>query len=425
MFALVDCNNFYASCERLFRPDLNGKPVVVLSNNDGCVIARSQEAKKLGINMGAPAFLFTKQFKEHDIHVFSSNYALYGDMSSRVMTLLSRYTPDMEVYSIDEAFLKFEGYEYFDVKELAREMRSVVTKGTGIPISIGIGPTKALAKMANKMAKKFQKATGGVYVIDNQDTLINVLAFFRIGDVWGIGRAHEKRLRAMGIETVLDFTLIPEDWIKKNMSIVGLRLQKELAGMKTLDLEDTKAKKNIAVTRSFNENYTEFGKVKERVITFATICAERLRKQDSCCNVIQVFVQTNNFRPEQPQYNKSITIDLPFPTNSSIELAHFAVDALERIYKEGYAYKKAGVIAMEFTPEAFKQKMLFANTDPRHAQLMAVVDKMNQALGQQKIKLASQDLDRVWKMKREKLSPRYTTRLDEIITIHCLPPKCE
>jgi DNA polymerase V len=392
---------------------------VVLSNNDGCVIARSQEAKNLGIEMGAPAFLFTKQFKDHDIHVFSSNYALYGDMSSRVMALLERYTPEMEVYSIDEAFLKFEVYGNLDLKRTAVEMKSLVTKGTGIPISIGIAPTKALAKMANKMAKKFQKATGGVYVIDNQDTLINVLAFFNIGDVWGIGRAHEKRLRAMGVETVLDFTLIPEEWIKKNMSIVGLRLQKELAGMQTLDLEDTKAKKNIAVTRSFNENYLEFDKVKERVITFATICAERLRKQNSCCNVIQVFVHTNHFRPEQPQYNKAITVNLPYPTNSSIEMANFAVDALKRIYKEGFAYKKAGVIAMDFTPEAFKQQMIFENSDPRHAHLMAVMDKINKVLGQQKVKLASQDLDRVWKMKREKLSPRYTTRLDEIITLNC------
>ncbi|WP_138481619.1 Y-family DNA polymerase [Dyadobacter bucti] len=419
MFALVDCNNFYASCERLFRPELNGKPVVVLSNNDGCVIARSNEAKALGIEMGAPAFLFEKKFKEQHINVFSSNYALYGDMSSRVMTILSKYSPDVEVYSIDEAFLKFDGFKLFDLKKIGEQMRKEVTKSTGIPISVGIAPTKALAKLANKIAKKFPKQTGGVHAIDTQDKLIRAIAFFKIGDVWGIGRQHEKRLKAVGVESILDFTLLPEDWVKKQMSVVGLRLQKELAGIRTLDLEDTKDKKNIAVTRSFDENYTEYGKVKERVITFATICGERLRKQDSCCNVIQVFVHTNTFRPEQPQYSRSVTIDLPYPTNSSMELAHFAVDALQRIYKDGYGYKKAGVIVMEFTPADSKQQMLFENSDPKQGNLMAVLDKLNKALGQQKVKLASQDLDKVWKMKRAKLSPRYTTRLDEIITVHC------
>lgn len=418
MFALVDCNNFYASCERVFRPELNGKPVVVLSNNDGCVIARSNEAKALGIEMGSPAFLFEKKFKQHQIHVFSSNYALYGDMSQRVMTLLQAYTPDIEVYSIDESFLKFDGFSYFDLQEIGQRMREVITRSTGIPISVGIAPTKALAKLANKMAKKFPDATGGVFMIGDQDRLLRAISFFKIGDIWGIGRQHEKRLKAIGVETVLDFTLLPEDWVKKNMSIVGLRLQQELAGQRTLDLEPEQKKKNIAVTRSFNENYEDYARVRERVITFATICAERLRKQDSCCNVMQVFLNTNNFRPEQPQYNKSVTVDLPFPTNSGIELAHFACDALDRIFMEGYEYKKAGVVVMELTPADCKQQKLFNNSDPRHDHLMAVMDKLNKALGQQKVKLASQDLDRVWKMKRDKLSPRYTTRLDDIITVH-------
>lgn len=418
MFALVDCNNFYASCERLFRPDLVGKPIVVLSNNDGCVIARSAEAKALGIKMGAPAFVFDKLFKEQKVHVFSSNYALYGDMSARVMSMLSTYTPDVEIYSIDESFLRFDGFGYYDLQEIGTKMRKAVTQGTGIPISVGFAPTKALAKLANKIAKK-RPEIGGVFIIDSAGGLENEIAKFTIDDVWGIGPQHFKRLRAMGIKTVLDFTLLPEAWVKKNMSIVGLRLQRELAGLRTLDLEETKPKKNIAVTRSFNENYNDFERVKERVITFATICAERLRQQDSCCNVIQVFVHTNNFRPDQPQYNRMITMELPFPTNSGIELAHFAVDALKRIYKTGYGYKKAGVLAMELTPAASAQRMIFQNSDPRHAHLMAVVDKLNKALGQQKVKLASQDLDRVWKMKLERLSPRYTTRLGEVITIKC------
>ncbi len=418
MFALVDCNNFYASCERLFRPDLVGKPIVVLSNNDGCVIARSNEAKALGIKMGVPAFAFDGLFKQQKVHVFSSNYALYGDMSSRVMSILSAFTPDIEVYSIDESFLRFDGFDYFSLHEIGMKMRKAVSQGTGIPISVGFAPTKALAKLANKIAKK-RPETGGVYVIDSVEGLEKEIATFTIDDVWGIGPQHFKRLKGMGIKTVLEFTQLPDQWVKKHMSIVGLRLKRELAGIRTLDLEEAKPKKNIAVTRSFNENYTDFEKVKERVITFATICAERLRQQDSYCNVIQVFIHTNNFRPDQPQYNRMITVELPFPTNSGIELAHFAVDALNRIYKTGFGYKKAGVLAMEITPAAQAQRMIFENSDPRHAQLMAVMDKLNKALGQQKVKLASQDLDRVWKMKQERLSPRYTTRWSEIITIKC------
>lgn len=416
MFALVDCNNFYASCERLFRPDLIGKPIVVLSNNDGCVIARSQEAKDLGIKMGAQAFMNERFFIENKVHVFSSNYALYGDMSARVMGMLSAFTPDIEVYSIDESFLKFDGFDYFSLYEIGLKMRKEVSQGTGIPISVGFAPTKALAKLANKLAKK-RPETGGVYVMNSVEKLEEEIAKFTIDDVWGIGPQHFKRLQAMGIRTVLQFTQLSDEWVQKHMSIVGLRLKRELAGIRTLDLEEAKPKKNIAVTRSFNQNYTEWDKVRERVITFATICAERLRAQDSTCSVIQVFVLTNRFRADQPQHNKSITMKLPFPTNSGIELAHFAVDALKRIYQAGYGYKKAGVLALELAPAASAQRMLFENSDPRHANLMAVVDKLNKALGQQKVKLASQDLDRVWKMKQERLSPRYTTRINEIITI--------
>lgn len=417
MFALVDCNNFYASCERLFRPDLNGKPVVVLSNNDGCVIARSEEAKALGITMGAPAFRFEKKFKVQQIHVFSSNYALYGDMSNRVMTLLGQFTPHTEIYSIDEAFLRFDGHKHMDLRATGEQIRQTVTRGTGIPVSIGIAPTKTLAKLANRIAKKFSDQTGGVYVMDTQDKLLKAISFFRIGDVWGIGRQHEKKLKAVGVETILDFTLLPEEWVRKHMTVTGLRMQQELAGIRTLDLEPPTGRKNIAVTRSFNENYTRFDDLKERIITFAAVCAERLRAQDSCCNVLQVFVHTNTFRPDQPQYNKSVTMDLPFPTNSSIELAQFAVQALGRIFKEGYGYKKAGVAVMEFTPAHASQKMIFANSDPRHQHLMAVVDKLNKSMGQDKVVLASQDLDRRWKMKQDKLSPRYSTRMSEIITV--------
>jgi DNA polymerase V len=418
MFALIDCNNFYASCERVFRPELNGVPIVVLSNNDGCVIARSNEAKALGIKMGAPAFEFEKTFEKEGVKVFSSNYALYGDMSARVMNILATFCPDVEVYSIDEAFLRFDGFDYFNLQAIGEEMRRAVKQGTGIPVSIGFAPTKALAKVANKIAKKFQNATGGVYVISDPYKLEKAIRWTEIGDVWGIGRQHAKRLQALGVNNALQFTQMSDHWVQKHMSIVGLRLKKELSGERTLDLEEEKKKQNIATTRSFEKNYTEYSDLKERVITYAVTCAAKLRKQESCCNAIMVFVHTNSFRTDQAQYARNIVVKLPYPTNSSIEIAHFAEFGLKKIFKAGYGYKKAGVIVLDITPADSSQRMLFENSDPRHAAIFAVVDKLNKAIGSPKIKLASQDLGRTWKMKQERLSPRYTTRLDEIITIH-------
>jgi len=416
MFALVDCNNFYASCQRVFQPQYNGKPIVVLSNNDGCVIARSNEAKALGIKMGAPAFKFEKEFADKGINVFSSNYALYGNMSSRVMTLLSEFAPEIEVYSVDEAFLDFSGFSYFDLQAIGERMRKVVYQGTGIPVCVGFAPTKALAKAANRIAKKFPQL-GGVYLMDSPEKILKAMKWLKIEDVWGIGRQHAIRLQAQGVYNALDFTMMNSDWIKKNMSVIGLRLQKELSGIRTLELEDIAPKKSIACTRSFDHNYSTFDELKERVVTYATICAEKLRKQNSCCNVIQVFIHTNFFREDQPKYSKSITIDLPYPTNSNLELAKFAIEALKRIYKDGYSYKKAGVIVMELTPEIAKQTMLFENSEPRHLKLMEAVDKLNKSYGQQKVKLAAQDLSKTWKMKRERLSPKFTTDVKDIMII--------
>jgi DNA polymerase V len=423
MFALIDCNNFYASCERVFRPDLNGKPVVVLSNNDGCVIARSNEAKDIGIPMGAPAFKFDKLFKEHQVQVFSSNFALYGDMSHRVMTILGEYSPDIEIYSIDEAFLKLDGFtanygEPFDFLSYGMTIRNKVKKWTGIPISVGFAPTKALAKVANRIAKKFPDRTSNVYLIDSDEKRIKALKWLPIEDVWGIGRQHAKRLKALNVNTAYDFTMLDDKWIKKHMAIVGLRLKRELEGIPSLTLEEAKPKKNIATTRSFEQNYTTLVQLQERVTTFAVSCAEKLRQQHSCCNSLMVFIHTNGHRQDLPQYSRNIVIDLPFPTNSSIELAKFAVQALKHIFKTGYAYKKAGVIVMNFTPEKNQQLNLFANSNVKHKPLMQTIDKLNAVHGQQKIRLASQDLKRVWKMNQQKLSPRYSTNLNDIITVH-------
>lgn len=418
MFALVDCNNFYASCERVFRPDLNGKPIVVLSNNDGCVIARSNEAKLLGIPMGAPYFEQEQVFIKHSVQVFSPNFALYGDMSHRVMSLLAEYTPHIEIYSIDEAFLKFDGFDLYDLQTYAEGIQKRIGKCTGIPVCIGIAPTKSLAKIANKIAKKFQERTKSVYCIDTDEKRIKALAWTKIEDVWGIGRKHAKRLQAIGVTTALHFTKLEDAWVKKHLSIVGLRLKHDLQGNPTLDLEQVQSKKNIATTRSFEKLYTKQEELKERVITFAISCAEKLRRQKSCCNTIMVFIHTNPHRKDLPQYSKSIVLHLPYSTNSNIELAKFASFAVSKIFKEGYSYKKAGVIVMDFYPEHQKQSSLFEASNEKHSPLMQVVDTLNHKYGEQKIKLASQDPKRVWKMKREKLSPRYTTNLHDVITIH-------
>lgn len=418
MFALIDCNNFYASCERVFCPDLNGKPIVVLSNNDGCVIARSNEAKVAGIPMGAPAFEYEKLFQQHNVQVFSANFALYGDMSNRVMTILSDYSPDMEIYSIDECFLKLKGFENYNLQDYGEQMSYKVTKWTGIPISVGIAPTKALAKIANRIAKKYPNQTKGNYIIDSEEKRIKALKWLKVEDVWGIGRQHSKRLNAIGVKTAFDFTQLDDEFVKKQMAIVGLRLKHDLQGIPTLDLEETQIKKNIATTRSFETNYTEYEQLAERISTFASSCAEKLRKQNSCCSSLMVFIHTNRHRKDLPQYSRNIVIKLPFPTNSSIELAKFAKQALQRIFKQGYAYKKAGVIVQDFSQANRLQQTLFDTRNEKHIPLMQAIDKMNLHFGQQKIRLASQDTKRVWKMKQEKLSPQYSTKLNDIITIN-------
>ena len=417
MYALVDCNNFYASCQRVFEPHLIGKPVVILSNNDGCVIARSNEAKALGIPMGAPAFEYKKLFEQHNVFVYSSNYALYGDISSRVMNILSTYTPEIEIYSIDEAFLKFKGFDLFNLEEYGIQIQRTVTKNTGIPISVGFAPTKALAKVANKIAKKFPERTKSVYVIDTEEKRIKALKWTKIEDVWGIGRKHTKRLQAKQIFNAFQFTQLPDEWVRKEMAVVGLRLKHELEGKPTLNLEMPKSKKMIATTRSFEKPMTKLEDMAERVATFTASCAQKLRKQNSHCNMIMVFVHTNYFRKDQPQYSRNIVIKTDFPTNSTIELNHYAQIGLKAIFKEGYHYKKAGVIVMGLTPNNETQLSLFNTSNPKHQPLMSVIDKLNQSYGTNKIKFATQSLGRQWKMKQEKLSPSYTTKIKEIITI--------
>ncbi|WP_272959306.1 Y-family DNA polymerase [Zunongwangia profunda] len=418
MFALVDCNNFYASCERAFNPSLRNKPVVVLSNNDGCVIARSNEAKALGIPMGAPAFQFEKDFEAKGIHVFSSNYTLYGDMSNRVMNILSTFTPEIEIYSIDESFLKFEGFELYDLETLGKQMIEKVYRHTGIPISVGLAKTKSLAKVANKIAKKFAEITGGVYAIDSELKKEKALRWTKIGDVWGIGRQHEKRLLNIKIYNAWQFIQLPNEYARKEMSVVGLRLKRDLSGESTLDFEEIKSKKNIAVTRSFEKMYEDYEDLRERVSTYAAKAAYKLRKQDSNCTLVYVFLLTNKFRKDLKQYKANLVVNLSYPSNSTIVLTKAALYGLKRIYRKGYQYKKAGVIIMGISPASERQLSLFSDEDPRHHVLMKVIDRLNRTENG-KVKFAAQDLGRTWKMKQERLSKRYTSRVDEIIRVKC------
>lgn len=417
MYALIDCNNFYASCERVFQPHLRGKPIVVLSNNDGCVIARSNEAKTLGVPMGALAHEYESLFREKKIHVFSANFALYGDMSNRVMQIIHDYSPEVEVYSIDESFMKLDGLVVKDWQEFGIRIRDRIFQETGIPTSIGFAQSKALAKLANRIAKKFPNQTQGSYVIETEEQRIKALKWLKVEDIWGIGRKHARRLYRIGVKTAFDFVELDDNYVRSTFSVVGLRLKKDLEGEPTIQMEDIQPKKNIATTRSFERNLTEFTDIKERITTFTVSCAEKLRKQQSECNALMVFIHTNFHRKDLPQYSRNIVVKIPYPTNSSIELTRFAVLGLKQIFKQGFHYKKAGVIVMSFTPESEKQLVLFDESNPRHKVLMKTMDGLNTRFGQQKIKLASQDLKRIWKMKQQKLSKHFTTRIEDIIIV--------
>nr|WP_298929848.1 Y-family DNA polymerase [uncultured Allomuricauda sp.] len=417
MFALVDCNNFYASCERAFQPKFNNTPIAILSNNDGCFISRSDEAKKLGLPMAAPAFKYRKFCEDNGIKVFSSNYPLYGDMSTRVMNILGTFTPDIEVYSVDEAFLKFDGFENYDFDTYGKEIQRTVQKCTGIPISIGMAPTKALAKVANKIAKKFRSKTGGVFVIQSDEGRIKALQWTKIESVWGVGHGNLKRLQSKNVKTAFDFIQLSDDWVKKQMAIIGLRLKKDLEGIATLDLDDdTRDKKAIATTRSFEYTYDDIENIKERVSTFATSCAEKLRTQNSSCNHIVVFLRSNRHKKNEPQDRGSVIITLPYATDSSLIISNYAVEAVTSIYKPGIKYKRAGVIVSGLVPTNERQLDLFLAENPKHHKIMKVMDNVNDKYGY-KIKIANQDLKRTWKMRQEHLSPKYTTNINDIITV--------
>ena len=418
MFALIDCNNFYASCERVFQPNLIDKPIVVLSNNDGCVIARSNEAKSLGIPMGAPAFKYKKIFKENNIEVFSSNFKLYGDMSDRVMSIITRFVPDVEIYSIDEAFLKFDGFSEDAINQKCREIIETIMKWTGIPVSIGLAKTKSLAKVANRIAKKHSNETNSFYSINNDSKHIQSLKNINIKDIWGIGFQNEKKLLNIGVKSGFDFINLPDQWVKKNMSIIGLKLKKELEGIPTLDiLKENNTKKSITTTRSFEAEIVSIDDLIERITTFAVVASKKLRIQNSECNMISVYIRSNPFKENNGKYHFSLTEALPFSTNSSIEISKFAIKLLKKIYHKGKSYKKAGIVLMGLTPESSHQFSFLEKNTNKHKKLMQSVDNIDNKYGLYKVRLASQDQKRIWKMNRQNLSRNYTTNIEEILIV--------
>jgi DNA polymerase V len=418
MIGLVDCNNFYVSCERVFNPSLRGKPVIVLSNNDGCAISRSDEAKQLGIKMGAPSFLIREVIEKNNVHILSSNYALYGDMSRRVMSLLSSYVPELEIYSIDEAFLFFRGFEKFNLEEYGLQIIHEIRRCTGIPVSMGIAPTKALSKIANKLAKK-NSANKGLFIVD-KESIDEVLRKYPIEDVWGIGSQHAAMLKKNGVATAFHFKNLPGEWVRKRMTVVGLRLWEELHGLPRFNEEfELPSKKNICTSRSFGVMQTEYNTIEEATSTYAVRCAEKLRKQKSCAGVIMVFLHTNHFREDLQQYAKNIVIKLPVPTNSSLELAHYAREGLKRIYKKGYLYKKSGVIVSDIVSENNLQQNFFDSCHrSEHTRIMNLLDTINARYGRDTVRVAIQGFDKSWHLKQEKLSRYYTTRLSDIIEVN-------
>jgi len=419
MFALVDCNSFYASCERLFRPDLKERPIVVLSNNDGCAVAMCDKAKKLGIKIGTPHFQIKDTLEKHGVAAFSSNYTLYGDISKRVMTTLARMVPTLEVYSIDEAFLNMQGMGHFDLQEYALTIRSTVLQNTGIPTCVGIAPTKALAKAANRVAKKFKDKTQGVWVLDSQEKIDKCLSWLKVSDVWGIGYRHAARLEKMGVKTAQDFIQLPEPVVKKMMSIVGLRLQRELKGISCLPLELVVPKKqSICTSRSFGKMLDTLAPIESAVAFYASRCARKLRAQKLCASSMVVLLQTNPFKPEQPQRMVSASFTFPVETSDTLEITERALKMLRALWKDGFQYKKAGVIVMDTVPESQIQSDIFDTMDRGKARKsMVAMDAINKKYGTDLLRLGIADQGQDWKLRRELLSPCFTTNWEQLLTV--------
>ena len=415
LYALIDCNNFYASCERVFQPKLKGQAVIVLSNNDGCVIARSNEAKKLGIEMGVPFFKIRPLIKDYPVHIRSSNYELYGDMSRRVMLTLAQLTSDVEIYSIDEAFCDLSGFRHRDLAAYAHEIRDTVRQWTGIPVSIGIGPTKTLAKAANQIAKK----ADGVLVMDNEGTRRALLALLAPGDVWGVGRQYAKMLAAHGVRTALELADQPDGWVRSKMNVTGLRTVHELRGIPCIQTEDEFAsKQSITTSRMFGRPITTLDELLEAITTYTMRAAEKLRTENRQARHIDIFFYSSPHK--QPFYSGKAAYDLPMATNYTPELIRYAVRGVKSAFRPGVSYIKAGLMLSDLTAPDEQQLNLLVEPDTEsQSSLMTVLDNVNQRWGKNSLFYAGAGsrMDRRWSMKREHRSRSYTTRLDEILIV--------
>jgi DNA polymerase V len=414
VLALVDCNNFYASCERVFNPRLEGQPVVVLSNNDGCVVARSNEAKALGIGMGVPEFQIRPLLRRHRVQVLSSNYALYGDMSQRVMETLEQFCPDLEIYSIDEAFLGFSGFTSRNLTDYGRMIRSTVKRWTGIPVSVGIAETKTLAKVANRIAKRTPD-TGGVFDLlacPDRDTLLSRVP---VEEVWGIGSNHATFLRAHGILTAFQLRQANDQFIRKHMGVVGLRVVKELRGVSCLELDQCPApKQGITCSRAFGKSVTTLAELEEAVSSYVERAAEKLRTERLAVTTMTVFLKTNEFK-DTPQYRNALTMRLSVATDTTHDLIRAALQGIRNMYRDGYQYKKAGVMFMGLVSNSQVQTDLFDHQNRlRSKQLMAALDTINGRWGTGTLHYASSGIEKVWKTQFHQRSPAYTTDWDAL-----------
>jgi len=418
MYALVDCNDFYCSCERLFNPRLENRPVIVLSNNDGCAIARSEEAKALGIAMASPVFMIDELLKKNNVAVFSSNYTLYGDISDRVMKTVGSFVPRMEIYSIDETFLDLHDMGYTDLLQLGINIRKTVKQNIGIPVTVGIAPTKTLSKMANRYAKKTRKDVG-VFWAANDDLIQEMLSYTEVGDIWGIGHQHGLFLRRHGIRTAWDLSKAPEEWVRVNLSVVGQRLLNELKGVPAIQWEfETPAKKNICTSRSFGNLLTDKNTIKEAICNHAAACALKLRQQKNCCRIVHVFIHTNPHKTEEAQYSRSINVEVETATNNTSEIIKYASQGFDIIFKGGFRYMKCGVIVNDLIPEDQIQHSLYDQSDrPKAKTVMNTLDKINRGLGKEIVRFAVQGYEKKYKLKAEWLSPRYTTNINEILKV--------
>lgn len=420
LFALVDCNNFYVSCERAFRPALRDRPIVVLSNNDGCVVARSNEVKALGVKMGEPWFKLRDLARQHGIIAYSSNYTLYGDMSSRVMTILREFSPRIEVYSIDECFLAIDDLRriWATPTSMGHAIRARVQRDTALPVCVGVATSKTLAKLANHIAKKKPEFSGVCDLSVMPATQLNdLLDTIDVGEVWGVGRQIGARLQAMGIETVGELRRAPAPWLRTHFGVVMERTGRELQGLSCLSLEQlVPAKQQIISSRSFGELVLTLEGLCEAVASYTARAAEKLRHQESVCGAVHTFVMTNRFREQDPQYANAITIGLPSPSADTRTLTAAALAGLKRIYRPGYKYKKAGIMLLEIGSKETEQRLLFDAplVAPASAKLMAVLDAVNARFGRDALAIAAAGQDHSWTMRADQITQRYTTRWNEL-----------